>query len=674
MAIGFFTSDEALSDRARRRKLAEAMMVEGMDSSPIQHWTQGANRLAKALLGGYQVGQGRQEDDAWQKEYRQGQIEALGRAGGLPTATTPTAPATTESPTRIGPQTDAAPSGGPSPNYGFDMTAKLETGAPGPARQDAIYPDAGGSRSYGSLGLNSKSGSVAAFAKANPNLGLTAQPGTPEFDAQWRSAVERFPKFMHAAQQDWRDQNVVEPARAKIGAVNPALAGDPRVVNYLADRRVQMGDVGWNSAAALAKGASDPEAYMRSVSESDKQNLANYFRTYLATNPNNMRGLENRVSNRLAMALGTPMGAAGASDASPPMAYSAAGPTKVASLPPFAPEGPSPLMGMDSAALSTSPMAAGVPRGPQQPAPQPPAQPVQMAQAGPQVSPEMRADIIRRLQSNNPYVVRQAEQEIALIRQKALEQQFQSKPTDEMREYELYSQQEKAAGRQPSSFVDYKTNLKKAGAIQNTVQIDQKGETEFSKEGGKLAAKRYDEIVSDAGRTKQLLSDVQTLGELGKNIRTGKNAEFRAAIGPWADALGIKMDSLDDIQAFEAITARVAPSLRVPGSGAQSDMELRNFLKSLPALGNTPEGNALVQKTMEGMAQNKLAAAEIASRALSGDITRKEADKLLRELPDPMAEWREANKKTQPAATPATSSEGGGWKTLPNGVRIREKQ
>src|SRR6185312_4704580 len=78
----------------------------------------------------------------------------------------------------------------------------------------------------------------------------------------------------------------------------------------------------------------------------------------------------------------------------------------------------------------------------------------------------------------------------------------------------------------------------------------------------------------------------------------------------------------------------------------------KNFLKSLPSLGNTPGGNELIAKTMEGLAANKAKAAEIGSMALNKEITRKEAEKQLRELPDPMQGWRDAQKSAKPTAAP----------------------
>ena len=46
-----------------RRGMASQLMQEGMDGSPVQHWTQGLSRMAKALLGSYMMNQQRGEDN-----------------------------------------------------------------------------------------------------------------------------------------------------------------------------------------------------------------------------------------------------------------------------------------------------------------------------------------------------------------------------------------------------------------------------------------------------------------------------------------------------------------------------------------------------------------------------------------------------------------------------------
>jgi hypothetical protein len=255
----------------------------------------------------------------------------------------------------------------------------------------------------------------------------------------------------------------------------------------------------------------------------------------------------------------------------------------------------------------------------------------------PQAAPDPRkAQIVRMLQSDNP-----AERKMGKsLADSFVANEMAPKTTDEIREFEYNQKNPK--------FFDYKAGLKKAGAITNNVVIDQKGEMEFSKVAGKKQAERFDELAAEAPKAKQMISDVKTLTELGAQIGTGKMAEAKAVIGPYANALGIDVKGLDEIQAFEAIVNRVAPNLRVPGSGAQSDYELKNFLKSLPKLGNTPEGNALASKVMEGLYQNKITAAEIGAKAISGEISRAEAEKQLRGLPDPMKEWRDATKGQKP--------------------------
>lgn len=271
------------------------------------------------------------------------------------------------------------------------------------------------------------------------------------------------------------------------------------------------------------------------------------------------------------------------------------------------------------------------------PAPAAPAAPAQS---------DARTQIAGLLNSTNP-----AERRIGMqLAQNVISQQFKSdQPTDEMREYNLDSAQRKARGEQPLSFFDFKSGLKKAGATNVTTNIDQKPELEFDKAAAKHQAERFNELAADGQQARQMVSDVQTLTQLGNQIGTGKGAEFKAKIGPYAEAVGAKIEGLSDIQAFEAVVNRVAPNLRVKGSGAQSDYELKNFLKSIPSLGNTPEGNALIGKTLEGLAQNKIKAAEIGSRALNKQISRADAEKMLRELPDPMEEWRQATKEKKSA-------------------------
>jgi spore germination cell wall hydrolase CwlJ-like protein len=65
-------------DLALRRKLAAALMQQSMDTSPVDHWAQGLARMGQAALGGYQMYQAKQEDEAERKAGREALIGMLG--------------------------------------------------------------------------------------------------------------------------------------------------------------------------------------------------------------------------------------------------------------------------------------------------------------------------------------------------------------------------------------------------------------------------------------------------------------------------------------------------------------------------------------------------------------------------------------------------------------------
>lgn len=180
---------------------------------------------------------------------------------------------------------------------------------------------------------------------------------------------------------------------------------------------------------------------------------------------------------------------------------------------------------------------------------------------------------------------------------------------------------------------------------ESRVSIDQRGESEFSKESAKSQVKRFNDIVESGFSAKSMRADLETLRDLRSRFDTGKIAEMKTALGPYAEALGVKVDNLGEMQAFDAIVAKLAPRMRPTGSGATSDYEMQQYLKSLPTLGKTPEGNAIIENTMEALQQHQEKAAEIASMAMNRELSPKEADKMLRELPDPMTAWKDFKKK-----------------------------
>jgi hypothetical protein len=189
------------------------------------------------------------------------------------------------------------------------------------------------------------------------------------------------------------------------------------------------------------------------------------------------------------------------------------------------------------------------------------------------------------------------------------------------------------------------------GGRTTNVTVDQRGEGEFAKVGNKLMAERFDSYVKAGDDARGMIADMDSLREIGSRITTGKTAEITAALGPYAEVLGVPIDKLSDLQAYRSIVTKMAPRMRPPGSGATSDFEMRAYLEALPGLGKTPGGNEIIANTAQAIMEHRLAVADIASRALAGELPAREAERQIRALPDPLAMWKQSRGKS-PAASP----------------------
>jgi hypothetical protein len=81
---------------------------------------------------------------------------------------------------------------------------------------------------------------------------------------------------------------------------------------------------------------------------------------------------------------------------------------------------------------------------------------------------------------------------------------------------------------------------------------------------------------------------------------------------------------------------------------------MRTFLDALPGLGKTAEGNALISSVMQALEQHHQRAAEIASRAIAKEISPKQAEQELRNMPDPLDAWKKARGTSTRTWTPTT--------------------
>lgn len=194
-----------------------------------------------------------------------------------------------------------------------------------------------------------------------------------------------------------------------------------------------------------------------------------------------------------------------------------------------------------------------------------------------------------------------------------------------------------------------KVRLAQAGrtTINNTNAFDAKGETKFNEALGTAQAKRWDGYIQEGDVAQGRLADIQTLRETSRRLGSqGSSANLKSTIGPYAESLGIKVDGLSDIQLYESITNRLAPTLRAPGSGSTSDIEFKGFMRAIGPLSNAPAAREMILDTFEAASRNDIARSAIASRLASGEINRGDAEKEIRALPNPLdafRKFREAN-------------------------------
>jgi len=204
-----------------------------------------------------------------------------------------------------------------------------------------------------------------------------------------------------------------------------------------------------------------------------------------------------------------------------------------------------------------------------------------------------------------------------------------------------------------------------------TVQVGG-AEKEEEKERGKGLAQRFNKMAEDGPEAAKDLAAAQRLDTLLNTIDPGLKT---AALEAIRLRTGLPLDpNASNVQAAGALIDYLVPRMRVAGSGSSSDRDMRSFKGSLASLMGTPEGNAIVMQTIGGMAQMRVEMARIAEEYQVGDIDAREANRRIRELPDPFGQYRAwqaaqdkggKNASTTGQPTPRTQAE---FDALPSGA------
>jgi flagellum-specific peptidoglycan hydrolase FlgJ len=595
MLQGFFTPGEPdttgdYEDRVRKRRLAEAMMAQGMDYSPVKSWTQGAARIAQALVGGYASSKYDREQKA---------ADAPGRA---------------------------------------ILEAEIQRrmgDSPSPAMPSATVPS------------GASAPRAAAFSGSQDEFVASMMPHALKV-SQETGLDPRLVIAQSALETGWGKS---APGNNFFGIKSHGRAGGntmptTEVVN---GQPVRMND-SFRAYADMGESAGDYVAFLRAnpryrdvlgAQGLDAQ-IEAMARSGYATDPNYGAKLR-QIAAGLQAPDGMPM-APVPSDA-PPMAY-APGQQAIAGAMPQNPPMPPPRPGaaLVGAVGGQQPQPVTSP-----PIPQPDgSQRLLAAALSSSSSPQLRAQLMQlyqmtqreqpkweKLNDGTLYNPRNAETRTVGDGYRALidpaeRARYGIKPDDQNPYYVDPAGKPSALGR-PS------TNV--------TVNNENRTETAADTEAAKALVRRNVAAMDAADKAQAAMADINTMREISRRVGSvGSTADLKAAIGPYAEAVGVNLDGLSDIQAFEAVIQRMAPQMRAEGSGSTSDIEFKGMLASLPRLRFNPQAREMILDTLEANARYNIMRGDIALKVLTKEIKREDGEKQMRALGDPMQAFREFRK------------------------------
>lgn len=109
--------------------------------------------------------------------------------------------------------------------------------------------------------------------------------------------------------------------------------------------------------------------------------------------------------------------------------------------------------------------------------------------------------------------------------------------------------------------------------------------------------------------------DVRAIVDILKPYQGGRLDQIKAELGPYFPGTTFAKIS-NAAGVAEALRAKIAPTLRVPGSGASSDTDIKLFLSAIPSLAQYAEGRELLATFTERFANRAAAAADIKAKMI----------------------------------------------------------
>lgn len=209
------------------------------------------------------------------------------------------------------------------------------------------------------------------------------------------------------------------------------------------------------------------------------------------------------------------------------------------------------------------------------------------------------------------------------------------KPTADRQNYEYYRDFETRNGRTPLGPLEWEQAQRKAGAGTTNVTV---GESDkFYENLDKKNAETFAALSETGMQARARIGQINRLEGLFNNMPQGIEGGFKKLAGDWGVAIG---EGTSDIQAASALLEKMVPEQRAPGSGPMSDADIRMFRASLPRVINQPGGNELIFQTMRGIAEYEQQMGVIADAVADREITPAEGRKRIRELQNPLENYK----------------------------------
>lgn len=196
--------------------------------------------------------------------------------------------------------------------------------------------------------------------------------------------------------------------------------------------------------------------------------------------------------------------------------------------------------------------------------------------------------------------------------------------TDDMREYRQAVQQGFKG-----TFLDYQTTIRQAARATTTINMpgnptpDERGAGAFAEANAKSQASYFDNVATAGAQAQTRMGDIDQLIKLIEVTPQGAGQDWINKGAAIASRFGIDAGEFANVpaaQAFQSIVSRIAPTLRVAGSGATSDFEMQQFMASLPAISNMPDGNRIIASNLKKITERSIQEANIAAQVQGGEL------------------------------------------------------